>query len=66
MLIVTIYIYTIERFFNKISVQIITIMFKYINILINKKVIKLLLYHNINIFDLIIVMIILYINLITC
>lgn len=66
MLIVTIYIYTIERFFNKISVQIITIMLKYINILINKKVIKLLLYHNINIFDLIIVMIILYINLITC
>lgn len=66
MLIVTIYIYTIERFFNKISVQIITIMFKFINILINKKVIKLLLYHNINIFDLIIVMIILYINLITC
>lgn len=66
MLIVTIYIYTIERFFNKISVQIITIMFKYINILINKKVIKLLLYHNINIFDLIIIMIILYINLITC
>lgn len=64
MLIVTIYIYTIERFFNKISVQIITIMFKFINILINKKVIKLLLYHNINIFDL--VMIILYINLITC
>lgn len=62
MLIVTIYIYTIERFFN----QIITIMFKFINILINKKVIKLLLYHNINIFDLIIVMIILYINLITC
>lgn len=66
MLIVTIYIYTIERSFNKISVQIITIMFKYINILINKKVIKLLLYHNINIFDLIIIMIILYINLITC